>query len=130
MQCLSEVAVTRRDGLTGAPGCRGADAGPRAMYSSSANSISTAAMFCSSCSRLDAPGIAATVGLRMAQASAICAGVAEWASATSRNFGSTRLCGKGSWPETRRSVDRTRLLVGYFPGTDLTKDRLPTGCRR
>ncbi len=31
-------------------------------------SISTEAMFCSSCSRLDAPGMAATVGLRIAQA--------------------------------------------------------------
>lgn len=86
MQCLSEVAVTLRACLTGIAGCRDADAVPRAMYSSSANSISTEAMFCSSCSRLEAPGMAATVGLRMAQASAICAGVAESASATSRNM--------------------------------------------
>ena len=87
MQCLSEVAVTLRACLTGIAGCRDADAVPRAMYSSSANSISTEAMFCSSCSRLEAPGMAATVGLRMAQASAILRrrGRVRW-SATSRNM--------------------------------------------
>ena len=44
-----------------------------------------AATLLSSCSTLDAPGIATTAGLRMAQARATCAGVAPCASATSRS---------------------------------------------
>jgi hypothetical protein len=46
--------------------------------------MSAAATLRSSCATLDAPGIAVTTGLRIAQASAIWAGMASWESATSR----------------------------------------------
>ena len=83
-QCLNAYSLRRRDAAGETTGQNWADAVSRAWYSSSASWISAAATLLSSCSRLDAPGIAATTGRWMTQESAICAGVAECASATSR----------------------------------------------
>src|SRR5581483_4239285 len=61
------------------------DAAVRRSNSSSVRSMSPAAAFASSWATLDAPGMATTFGLWISHASAIWAGVAPWAAATSRS---------------------------------------------
>jgi hypothetical protein len=88
-------------------------------YSSSVRSISAAATLLSSCPTLDAPGMATTPGRRMAQASAIWAGVAECASATSRRAAirspaRSRFSGRNSGLAARRLLPG-RLSRWYRP---------------
>jgi len=75
---LRLTAAWRRGGVPGraADGVSPADAALSAWYSSSARLISAAATLLSNCCTVAAPGIAATAVLWIAQASAICAGVA------------------------------------------------------
>ena len=81
--------------------------------------MSAAATLLSSCSTLDAPGMAVTAGLRITQASAIWAGLAECASATSRRVlispaARSRFSGRNSGfaPRTRLAG---RRLASYRP---------------
>ncbi len=65
-------------------GSKASEAAFRAPYSTSVSSMSAAATLLSSCATVEAPGIATTFGCRITHASAICAGLASCAAATSR----------------------------------------------
>ena len=114
-----------------APTGSNASAAARSWASSaSLSSISAAAALDSSCSTLDAPGIATTLGLRMSHASAICAGLAWWVAAMSRGHRSAARPARGSRGGTTGSRGGSRRTAGSTRRTVRRAGPARAGCTR
>ena len=117
--CTTAAARARTRSARDAGGRTGlnrADAAASASYSSSVRSMSAAATLLSSCSTVAAPGIAATAGSRMTQASATCAGarrvrVGDGAERVEQLRGSVQVLRQEQWVGQLGRTRRAPLAV-------------------